>query len=166
MTEERTLAADIRTELLSSLDRWRDDIPDDGGPSTMWFGVVTRASGLASALIRTAVATLLPEVALRERPTVGMYVQTLDEHGKQLRGTCIARPNRLVSKADLQVLRRFTRLRAALAHQEDVGVGPSEIGRFDASTAGELLDTIELLAGLPLFDETICLQSGKGPAAR
>ena len=161
---DASTAAALRAELLSSLDRWRSALPTtlagERG-STAWFGVGDRAIAITNSLIRVAVETLWPEEPLPPRPTLGHRIDIIQRLGGKSLTSCTQGSIRLVSKADLAVLQRYSRLRASFAHQEDQGLRPDSLGRPTAARVVEILDEAEAITRSTLVDEAICRQEGR-----
>jgi len=155
-------AETIRSELLNSISRWREELRYvDTSRSTLGFGIATRSVALVAALTQAAVECLIPQAVLPDRPTLGQRINALERYGPALRMTCSEQPRRLVTRPELERLRRLSRMRAFVAHQEDQGLNTvAEIGRMSSPEVIDFLDVVEEVARLPLFDELICVERG------
>jgi hypothetical protein len=154
----------IRDELLGSVERWQATLPeDDAPPTTLWVGVAVRASALASALLKLAVAEFARDVPLPDKPTLGALIQALDQRARHQRATCLGVPRALLRPTEIQLLRRLSRMRASVVHQED-GSGSWEaalIGRLTVADTREFLDVAGKVARLPLIEELICRERAR-----
>lgn len=150
-------AESVRLQLMQGLPRWRRDLTLDLGRGTLGMGIGQRSVALCSTLIRLAVLGLLPEAELPVRPTLGKYVHEIERFGPKRRAECLGLSGRrLVTRREVDLLNRFARHRAVLAHQEEGPVIAERIGRLDPSDVAELLTVVEQVAWLPIIEELIC----------
>jgi hypothetical protein len=160
--DDQASAAALKDELLSSLGRWRAELPAENEPgNTMGFGVANRAIAIAGSLIRAAVDTMMPDEPLPEKPTLGERIGILERRGQKMRTSCSAPSERLVTKADIGVIHRFSKQRNALAHQEEARAEAWELGRFTRDRVTEILDLVESIARMTIVSETICVQKSR-----
>lgn len=162
MTEElRRGAAALRTELLSSIERWRGSLPSgDHAGSTLFLGIADRAITLTGALVHEITETLMPDEPLRERATLGLRIDLIKHVGRKRRTSCLATAGPLVSKAESRTLERFSALRNELAHPEGERFDVAALGRYRPERVAEILDVAASIANLRIVDETICQQTG------
>jgi hypothetical protein len=158
--DDRASALVLKEELVSSLDRWRAMLPAGDDPrSTLWFGIADRAITLGSALLRAVVTTMFGEEPASRPPTLGDRIVVIERRAQNLRTRCSSSSERLVTKTDIAVLHRFSRLRNDLARQEDRQGDAAMLGRFTPTRVAEILDIAESIAHLTITTETICLQA-------
>lgn len=159
--DDRKSAAALRDELLLSVGRWRASLltaADEPG-STMWFGVGERAIAITNSLIRVVVDTLWPEEPLPRRPLLGHRIGIIERRGQKSSTACALPRRRLLTKADVGAIHRFSTIRKAFAHQEDQGLDAELVGRPTPSRVAEILDIAEAIAGSSMVDETICVEA-------
>ena len=151
-------ASEARSELLVSIARWREELTHiDLTRSTLGFGIAARSVTLVGLLLRLTVRDLLPEAALGDRPTLGQRISALERYGPRHRTTCSEPDRKLVGKTDLELLRKLSRMRSFVAHQEDHTVA-ADVGRLAPGAVTEFLDVVEAVARLPVFEELVCAE--------
>ncbi len=159
--DKRSIRA-VRDELVGSIERWRAELGGSGSePSTLLIGVALRAVTLSAAMVSMAITTLAPDAPIPPRSTLGMLVGTLVSEGTKQRATCMGSQRNLLRPGEIRLLQRLSRLRASIAHQEDVGVlwEAAKIGRLGVADVAEFLDVASQLCRLPFIDELICRES-------
>jgi hypothetical protein len=152
----------IRDQRLAGLPRWRGAIEEIGdAPSTYGIGIAMRVISPVALLVGRAVRVLTPQATLRERPTFGEFVQALEPYGQAPRALPDGRRRGLITRSELDLLKRLSRQRALVAHQEDYAPATVEdLGRLGATPVIDLLVLIEQILRLPLIVELIAAEEG------
>lgn len=119
-----------------------------------------RAVTLAATMLKIAAAEVAPEGNLPEKPTLGKLVELLEREGPRARMTCLGADRGLLREPEIKLLKRLSRLRASIAHQEDAGAlwEASKVGRLTGADVVEFIDVALEVSSLPMFDEIICRQ--------
>lgn len=153
-------AAEIRTELLLSIDRWRATLPsEDQEGNTYFLGIADRAITLTSALLHEVTQVLMHDAPLRDRATLGEHIDLIKGIGRKRRTTCSEPPRFLVSKSESRTLDHFSALRNALAHPEGERFTVATLGRYRATRVAEILEVAASIASMTIIDETVCRQA-------
>lgn len=153
-------AAAVRTELLSSIDRWRASLPpEDQEGNTYFLGIADRAIALTSVLLHEVTQVLMQDAPLRDRATLGERIDVIKRIGRKRRTTCSGPARLLVSKPESRQLDKFSALRNALAHPEGERFNVSTLGRYRPTRVAEILEVAASIASMTIVDETICRQA-------
>jgi len=159
-SEPRPSARELRDTLRERLAEWeavQGPIARRELSPTYNLGFGMKCVAFLSTLIRQAVDTLLPAVALGERPTFGRLVGALDKFGQ--REPLPGHPKRkLVIRSEIEVLNRLTRIRAAMAHPEDQERSLEMLGRLSEDQLREYISLSRRVLDFPLLDELVRVQ--------
>jgi hypothetical protein len=159
-THEKT-SAEIRVHLLEKIVEWKERLPPDGTfMGTYGAGIALSAVTLIGVLIKRAVDVLIPDAEPSDKPTIGFYVSTIERYGRDHKTICVQPPRHLVTSPEVKLLKRLSRTRASLAHQEgEPAFDVSMIGRLGPSEVRDFLDLVGTVARLAIFDELTCRET-------
>jgi hypothetical protein len=156
---------EIRSHILSRVSAWREMLPADDQQlfGTLGSGMAWHAVDSVAILLRRAVTVLLPEADVGSKPTFGKYVNAVERYGRSHSLACTGQARRLVLPTEVAILNTMSRTRARLAHLEEVEIaGPGDVGYFMAAEMREILDLVETVLALPIFDELVCRENTTG----
>lgn len=147
-----------RRELLTSVQRWRNEIADGGpSPNTAWYGIAGRSFALAELFLSGALVSIVPAGEMPRKPTLGQLLEVLDRRGRRSKMSCLRRPRNLITNTDLAVVQRLVTRRNFIAHHaQATGIDPGGAGRLSPEAVLEFLAVAEAFALLPMFDELEC----------